>query len=117
MLTSYKYSFFDHRRPCVGVDVDPGFTSGSRLNLNLNTGKRRYTLYDDRERAAVWCIERSWKNFLARRIFFRLALTYYSGSRKSFGRFTMLPVDVQLMVLGRLSLMDIGAFLCVVRDC
>ena len=120
MSKSCTFSFFDNRRCYVSIDVDPNFFSGSRLRLNYNTGKRSYTLYDDKERAAVGCIERAWHLFVLRRSLARLAILYYGESRvqKNLGRFTMLPVELQSMVLERLSLMDLVSFftICFVRN-
>ena len=114
MSKSCTFSFFDNIRRYVSIDVDPNFFSGSRLRLNYNTGKRSYTLYDDKERAAVSCIERAWHHFVLRRSLARLAILYYVASRvQNLGQFTTLPVELQSMVLERLSLVDLVSFLAI----
>ena len=112
MPTSCTFSFFDDERRYVSVDVDPSFFSGSRLKINYKTEKRSYTLYDHKERAAVLLIERSWKNFVTRRSLSRLATLYYGESRlqNSLGKFTILPFELQSMILERLSLGDLVSF-------
>ncbi len=109
MSKSCTFSFFDNRRRYVSIDADPKFFSGSRLRLNSKIGKRSYTLYDDKERAAVGCIERAWHMFVARRSLAQIAILYFGGPRvqRSLGTFSMLPIQLQLMVLEHLSLTDL----------
>ncbi len=81
--------------------------------------KKRQRLFFCKERAAVDFIERSWIRFLMRRSLARLAIIYYSDtriqqSRDSLGRFTMLPIELQSMVLEFLTLADIVSILSVV---
>ena len=110
-----KISFSKEIHRYVGVDVNPRFFCGSRIKVKY----RDYRLYDDKERAAVGFIERSWIRFLTRRSLARLAISYYNGtkiqqSRDSLGNFTMLPIELQSMVLECLTLADIVSILSIV---
>lgn len=110
-----KISFSKEIHRYVGIDVNPRFFCGSRIKVKY----RDYRLYDDKERAAVDFIEGSWIRFLMRRSLARLAIIYYSDtrvqqSRDSLGGFTMLPVELQSMILEFLTLADIVSILSIV---